>query len=196
MAKSKKNSFSLHPPTGTWVHFLSLLHELENICLWQEEQCWSGLVFLASCSHWYCAAVFNSAVFFCFPPPTTMSFLLCYLYSFLIKVLWKKKALARSYSTCAWTYGWKTLCAQHCDDISWCRKAANVFVTSCSPAFPPPRWGERGLQFYFMQFKCHLRPYIQYSCLVTNLWRQRKHWSAPYFLTYGLNDCLQASHYL
>lgn len=82
-------------------------------------------------------------------PPTTMSFLLCYLYSFLIKVLWKKKkALARSYSTCAWTYGWKTLCAQHCDDISWRRKAANVFVTSCSPAFPPPPppgWGEKGI---------------------------------------------------
>lgn len=61
---------------------------------------------------------------------------------------------------------------------------------------PPPDGGKRGLQFYFMQFKCHLRPYIQYSCLVTNLWRQRKHWSAPYFLIYGLNDCLQASHCL
>lgn len=30
---------------------------------------------------------------------------------------------------------------------------------------PPPDGGKRGLQFYFMQFKCHLSPYIQYSCL-------------------------------
>lgn len=70
---------------------ISFLREMENICLRQEEQHWSRLVFLASCSYWYCAAIFHSAIFFCFPPKA-MSFLLCYLYSFLIKVLWKKKS--------------------------------------------------------------------------------------------------------
>lgn len=168
MSKSKKNSFSLNPPTGTWVHFLSLLHELENICLWQEEQCWSGLVFLASCSHWYCAVVFNSAVFFCFPPHNDVIFIMLFIFFLNKSSVKKKRHLQDLILRVLEHMGERLYVPSTVMIFHGVEKQQMYLLQAVLQPFlplPPPDGGKRGLQFYFMQFKCHLSPYIQYSCL-------------------------------
>lgn len=155
LAQSKKNSFSSHPPTAHGSIFLHFCTKWRTFVYGRRSNLIKALlVFLGLCSYWYCAAVFHSAIFFFFFfslfPTSYVIFIMLFILFLNKSPLWKD-VLARSYSMCAWAYGWKAMqdlqeCDWQCDDVSGGGKVENEFVACCYSPFFFLREG-RGLQF-------------------------------------------------